>query len=160
PEPAWVGRLGFRGGLGRSLGGSRLGLPGADGRLGDLAAAHAARADENPAHGAVDEGADLLEVRFHLARRHVVGVTDVAAEGRPLAADFTLLGHERFSCWRSARARAHRSPAKGTRTIPEAPGAGKQGNSGPSSTVLTPGGVCGIFRLPGNGALTRGGAAR
>jgi len=70
-----------------------LGAPLPDRSLDHLAAAQAAGADPDPAHAAVDHRADPLEVGLPGARRDVVGVADIAAEGRPLAAELALLGH-------------------------------------------------------------------
>ena len=43
--------------------------------------------------GAVDDGADALQVRHPAAARHVVGVADPISEHRSLAADFAHFGH-------------------------------------------------------------------
>src|SRR5688500_14921377 len=64
--------------------------------LGDLARPQAARADPHPPRGAVDEGANGLQVGLEPARAHVVGMRDCPADHRTLTADFTTLGHDRL----------------------------------------------------------------
>jgi hypothetical protein len=61
--------------------------------LGDLAAADTACADAQASGGAVYERSDCLKIGLEDPPRAVIGVTDVVAEGRPLAADFANPGH-------------------------------------------------------------------
>src|SRR6185295_7612608 len=62
-----------------------------------LAAAQAAGAYPDMTHAAFDLGPHPLEVGLPGAGGHVVGVADIAAEGRALAADLALFGHVRLS---------------------------------------------------------------
>src|SRR6516225_3545863 len=70
---------------------------GTSGGLDDFVRAEATRADAQALRAAIDDRADRLQVRIEAARRHVVRVADVAAEGRLLPADFASLGHDTFS---------------------------------------------------------------
>ena len=63
--------------------------------LHDLTAAQAGGADADALGRALDFGADGTEIDVPAALRHVVGVADVVAELRPLAADVTNLSHNR-----------------------------------------------------------------
>src|SRR5687768_16261227 len=86
---------GTRRGRGSALGRlALLGGPLADRRLHDLAAAQAAGADPDVLDTAVDERTHALEVGLPGARRHIMRVSDIAAENGRLAAGFTLLGHD------------------------------------------------------------------
>jgi hypothetical protein len=63
-------------------------------RLDDLPRSQTSRADAKPLDAAVDEGPNRLEVRLEAPRAHIVGVTDLAAHNRTLAADFASFCHD------------------------------------------------------------------
>ena len=60
----------------------------------NLAFTNAGGAHADAASGAVDEGADVLEVDVPAALGYIVRVTDAVAELRTAAADFTNSSHK------------------------------------------------------------------
>ena len=58
-----------------------------------LVGSEAPRADADPTHAAVNQGADALQIGLEPAGPHVVSVADHAANHRLLSTDFTTLRH-------------------------------------------------------------------
>ena len=67
------------------------------GCLSDLAGAQTAGTNTNPLDGSIDYRSNHLNVCLESPRGHIVGVADVTAHPRTLAADFTPSRHFGFS---------------------------------------------------------------